>query len=143
VGWILLSVLPGRRERKGRSRFARAVFCWGVVLLVSPLVLLHGASFLFSLHDRSMRAFDSRTMTDSFGHRLHFYQQRQHDADWDIVFIHGTPATGAIFGEQFKHPFPRANLVALDRPGFGRSGPGRKKPSLDDQANAVGTFLAF
>jgi pimeloyl-ACP methyl ester carboxylesterase len=111
-----------------------------VVLL--PVVLLHAASFLLSLHDRDMRSFESRTITDAFGHRVHSYILPQPDADWNIIFIHGTPATGAIFGEQFKRPFPRANLVALDRPGFGKSGPAPRKPSLDDQANMVGVVLS-
>jgi len=111
------------------------------VLLALPVVLLHIASFLFSLHDRSMKPFASRFVTGSFGHTLRYYELNQPDAEWDIVFIHGTPATAAIFGEQFRHPFPRANLAALDRPGFGASGPGRRRPSLEDQANAIGALL--
>jgi pimeloyl-ACP methyl ester carboxylesterase len=111
------------------------------VLLVLPVVLLHVASFLFSLHDRSMKPFSSRVVTDSFGHTLRCYELKQPDAEWDIVFIHGTPATAAIFGEQFRHPFPRANLAALDRPGFGASGPDRRRPSLEDQADAIGSLL--
>ncbi len=111
------------------------------MLLVLPVVWLYVASFLFSLHDRSMTPFASRVVTDSFGHTLRCYELKQPDAEWDIIFIHGTPATAAVFGEQFRHPFPRANLVALDRPGFGASGPDRRRPSLDDQANAIGVLL--
>ena len=109
--------------------------------LVLPVVLLHVVSFLFSQHDRSLRPFASRVVTDSFGHTLRCYELKQHDAEWNIVFIHGTPATAAVFGEQFRHPFSRANLVALDRPGFGASGPDRRRPSLEDQANAIGALL--
>jgi pimeloyl-ACP methyl ester carboxylesterase len=111
------------------------------VLIFLPVVSLHVASFLFSLHDRSLKPFPSRVMADSFGHTLRCYELNQPDAEWDIVFIHGTPATAAIFGEQFRHPFPRANLAALDRPGFGASGPDRRRPSLEDQANAMGVLL--
>jgi len=66
---------------------------------------------------------------------------KQSNAEWNIIFIHGTPATAAVFGEQFRRPFPHANLAALDRPGFGASGPDRRRPSLEDQANAIGTLL--
>jgi len=111
------------------------------VLLVLPVVLLHVASFLFSLHDRSMRPFASRVVTDSFGHTLRCYELKQPDAEWNIIFIHGTPATAAVFGEQFRHPFPRANLAALDRPGFGASHPDRRRPSLEDQVNTIGALL--
>ncbi len=110
-------------------------------MLVLPVVLLHIASLLFSLHDRSMKPFASKVVTDSLGHTLRCYELKQPDAKWDIVFIHGTPATAAVFGEQFRHPFPRANLAALDRPGFGASGPDRRRPSLEDQANAIATLL--
>ncbi len=104
--------------------------------MVLPILLLHFFSFLFSLHDRSMRAFSSRMVADSSGHQVRLYERLEPGAEWNIVFIHGTPATAAIFGEQFRHPFPRANLAALDRPGFGASGPARHRPSLEDQANA-------
>ncbi len=106
-----------------------------------PVVLLHVASFLFSLHDRSMKPFSSTVVTDSFGHTLRCYELKQPAADWNIIYIHGTPATAAVFGEQFRHPFPRANLAALDRPGFGASGSDRRRPSLEDQANAIGALL--
>jgi len=109
--------------------------------MVLPVVMLHVASFLFSLHDRSMKPFASRVVTDSFGHTLRCYELKQPDAEWNIVFIHGTPATAAIFGEQFRHPLPCATLAALDRPGFGASGPDRRRPSLEDQANAIGALL--
>ena len=91
------------------------------MLLVLPVILLHVASFVFSLHDRSMKAFAARIVTDSFGHRLRCYELKQIDPEWDIVFIHGTPATSAVFGEQFRHPFPRANIAAFDRPGQARA----------------------
>ena len=109
--------------------------------MVLPILLLHFFSFLFSLHDRSMRAFSSRMVADSSGHQVRLYEHLEPGAEWNIVFIHGTPATAAIFGEQFRHPFPRANLAALDRPGFGASGPDRRRPSLEDQANAIGPLL--
>ena len=109
--------------------------------MVLPILLLHFVSFLFSLHNRSMRAFSSRMAADSFGHQVRVYERLEPGAEWDIVFIHGTPATAAVFGEQFRHPFPRANLAALDRPGFGASGPDLRRPSLEDQANAIGALF--
>jgi len=117
------------------------ILAYVVVLSFLLVVLLHIASFLFSLHDRKMRPFSSKIVADSLGHELRYYELKQTNAEWNIVFIHGTPASAAIFGEQFRRPFPHANLIALDRPGFGGSGPARRRPSLEDQANAVGAFL--
>ncbi len=112
-----------------------------VVLVVLPFILMHAVSVVFALHDRSMKPYASKVVTSSFGHTLRGYELKQADALWDVVFIHGTPATAAIFGEQFRNPFPGANLLAADRPGFGASGPDRREPGLDDQANAIGALL--
>jgi pimeloyl-ACP methyl ester carboxylesterase len=111
------------------------------VLVVLPFILMHAVSVAFALHDRSMKPFASKVVASSFNHTLRCYELKQADAKWDIVFIHGTPATAAVFGEQFRNPFPRANLLAADRPGFGASGPDRREPSLDDHANAIGALL--
>src|SRR6266567_6802579 len=124
-----------------RKRIRRILCIIAVALVVLPILLLHCFSFLFSLHDRRMRAFSSRMVADSSGHQVRLYEHLEPGAEWNIVFIHGTPATAAVFGEQFRHPFPRANLAALDRPGFGASGPDRRSPRLEDQANAVGVLL--
>jgi pimeloyl-ACP methyl ester carboxylesterase len=135
-----LKSLP--RDTKLRHRHARIISISAAALLISPILLLHLASFLFSLHDGNMEPFASRAVSDSFGHPLRFYELKQPDAEWDLIFIHGTPATAAIFGEQFHHPYPHANLLALDRPGFGASSPGNFKPSLEAQADAIGALLA-
>ena len=111
------------------------------LLFLLLVVLLHVASLLFSLHDRSMEGDASKVKVDSFGHKLHYYELDQTNAEWNIIFIHGTPATATVFAEQFRHPFPCANIIALDRPGFGASGPARRWPSLEDQARAVGALL--
>jgi pimeloyl-ACP methyl ester carboxylesterase len=124
-----------------RRRLARIGCVSLVVLVLLPFALLHGASFLISLHDRSMREFPSRVVTDSSGHTVRYYELKQPDAECNIVFVHGTPGTAAVFIEQFRHPFPHANLFALDRPGFGASKPSRRRPSLEDQANAIGALL--
>src|SRR6266568_7505269 len=124
-----------------RKRIRRILCIIAVALMALPILLLHFFSFLFSLHNRSLRAFSSRMVADSSGHQVRLYERLEPGAEWNIIFIHGTPATAAVFGEQFRHPFPRANLLALDRPGFGASGPDRRRPSLDDQANAIGVLL--
>src|SRR5258708_21555201 len=112
-----------------RKRVRRILCIIAVALMVLPILLLHFFSFLFSLHNRSLRAFSSRMVADSSGHQVRLYERLEPGAEWNIVFIHGTPATGGIFGEQFRHPFPHANLAALDEPGFRPSGPDVRRPS--------------
>lgn len=119
----------------------RLVWISVILFVIVSFVGMHCVSVVFALHDRSMKPFAPKVVTSPFGHTLRCYELKQVDAKWDIVFIHGTPATAAVFGEQFCHPFPGANLLAADRPGFGASGPDRREPNLDDHANAVGALL--
>src|SRR6266496_6797573 len=51
-----------------RRRLPRILLANVAVVLVSPIVLLHIVSFLFSSHDRNMKPLASRIVTDSSGH---------------------------------------------------------------------------
>lgn len=112
-----------------------------VVLLALPLALLHLVTFGMLKHDNAMKSFETKHLTDSYGHKLRYYELQQSNAEWTIIYIHGTPGEGSAFREQFIHPFPGANLITFDRPGFGGSKPALRHPSLEDQANAVGALL--
>ena len=120
----------------------RRIFCIiAVALMVLPILVLHCFSFLFSLHNRSMRAFSSRMLTDSSGLKLRLYERVETGAEWNIVYIHGTPASAAVFGEQFTHPHAGSELIAVDRPGFGASTPALRYPHLKDQVGAIGLVI--
>jgi len=60
-----------------------------------------------------------------------------------VVFIHGTPGSWDNFARLMANRvlLDRAQLVALDRPGFGESQPGQAEPSLKRQAAAVATVV--
>lgn len=113
-----------------------------VITFILLIAFLHVLAAMFSLHDRDMRQFAAHSFTNATGDTIHYYDLQVTNAEWNIVFIHGTPATAAVFGEQFRRPFPQANLFAMDRPGFGASGPGPRRPSLEYQAEAVESLLS-
>ncbi len=62
-----------------------------------------------------------------------------------LVFIHGTPGDWKIFAPQLESALlaDTATLVALDRPGWGRSSVdgGRVDPSLAEQSSLIGPAL--
>lgn len=60
-----------------------------------------------------------------------------------VLFVHGTPGTWEAFRGYLSDPelAARARLIAIDRPGFGRSGRGRAVPSLESQAAALAAVL--
>jgi pimeloyl-ACP methyl ester carboxylesterase len=60
------------------------------------------------------------------------------DADGPIVImVHGTPGSAMAWSDYLLSPPSGTEVVALDRPGFGRSGPAGAMTSLADQAAAV------
>lgn len=58
-----------------------------------------------------------------------------------LILVHGTPGSAASWADYLLDPPPGLEVVALDRPGFGRSGPSAALPRLEDQAAAVRALL--
>lgn len=58
-----------------------------------------------------------------------------------VILVHGTPGSAGGWSELLLDPPPGLELVALDRPGFGRSGPEGAVTSLAAQAAAVAGLL--
>lgn len=54
-----------------------------------------------------------------------------------VILVHGTPGSATAWSDYVLSPPPGTEVLALDRPGFGRSGPAGAATSLADQAAAV------
>lgn len=54
-----------------------------------------------------------------------------------VILVHGTPGSATAWSDYVLSPPPGTEVLALDRPGFGRSGPAGAMTSLADQAAAV------
>jgi pimeloyl-ACP methyl ester carboxylesterase len=54
-----------------------------------------------------------------------------------VIMVHGTPGSATAWSDYLLSPPPGTEVVALDRPGFGRSDPEGAMTSLADQAAAV------
>jgi pimeloyl-ACP methyl ester carboxylesterase len=54
-----------------------------------------------------------------------------------VIMVHGTPGSATAWSDYLLSPPPGTEMVALDRPGFGHSGPDGAMTSLADQAAAV------
>ena len=59
-----------------------------------------------------------------------------------LVLVHGTPGSADAWADYLLAPPPGLEVVALDRPGFGRSGPDGAVTSLAAQAAAVAALIA-
>lgn len=58
-----------------------------------------------------------------------------------VILVHGTPGSATAWTDYLLNPPPGAEVVALDRPGFGHSGPDGAIPGLAAQAAAVVALL--
>ena len=58
-----------------------------------------------------------------------------------VILVHGTPGSGKSWGEYLLDPPAGVEMLALDRPGFGMSGPQDAVTSLAAQAAAVIALL--
>lgn len=58
-----------------------------------------------------------------------------------VIFIHGTPGDATGWADFLVHPPPGFDVIAVDRPGFGQSGPDEAVPSLLAQAAAIAPLL--
>ncbi len=59
-----------------------------------------------------------------------------------IIFVHGTPGNATGWSDyMIEPPLPGFEVIAIDRPGFGESGPKRAVISLAGQARALEPFL--
>lgn len=54
-----------------------------------------------------------------------------------LILVHGTPGSASAWTDYLLDPPPGMEVLAIDRPGFGRSGPQDALPGLSDQAAAV------
>lgn len=58
-----------------------------------------------------------------------------------LILVHGTPGSAASWSDYLLDPPAGFDVIALDRPGFGHSGPAGALPSLADQAAAVRALM--
>ncbi len=58
-----------------------------------------------------------------------------------VIYVHGTPGNAEGWADYIMAPQAEMKAIAIDRPGFGQSGPDGSVPSLQAQAAALEPFL--
>lgn len=130
------------------------LFRWRMLLLVFVLlVALLPQCVSVRMSDKKVAAyFANRPVKPTFGfvrsggHSLHYAQIRSQgtaDSLPTVLFIHGSPgAWDAFIGFLADSSlYNRAQLISVDRPGFGKSDLGEPEPSLRAQAAATAPLL--
>lgn len=124
-----------------------------IIFLLLPILGLLAIRFLPPLmdpsaSDDSMRALFAKTGMpnnhnyDSNGHPLHYVQQGD-SLPATIIFVHGSPGNWKGWANFLADTSltSKANLVAIDRLGFGESARGAPVGSLAEQAGAWAKLL--
>lgn len=75
------------------------------------------------------------------GHTIS-YLQAGDPAGPQLILVHGTPGSADGWADYLLNPPPGMQVLALDRPGFGQSGPPDAMPRLAEQAAAVDALMA-
>ena len=118
-----------------------------VALLVSNVMLIAGCGlspYDESVTENLMKGSDRPNYRESIiGNRKIFYVETGNSNQALIVFIHGTPGSWKAFGQYLADESlrSRAQLVAVDRPGFGQSDHKQIIPSLQRQSALLAQVL--
>ena len=121
---------------------------WGSALLVLLLALALGVGWLidFRQTDDQLRAEFAGQPVQPTLHRyrvgprtIRYMETPPLPGKPTVVFIHGAPSSLSFFNEFFKDTalLNRAQLVAVDRPGYGYSDFGHVEPSILKQAELL------
>ncbi len=80
-------------------------------------------------------------MPGASGHALSYLEAGNRRGP-QLILVHGTPGSASGWADYLLDPPPGVHVLALDRPGFGESGPPGAMPHLADQAAAVHALMA-
>jgi pimeloyl-ACP methyl ester carboxylesterase len=128
----------------GSDRISGSASLRGIFSDVFAWVLGINTRFSFTM-TRGDGALPLRPQSASYdrdGHHIHYMEVAGSTAA-RIVFVHGSPGEWDNFGPFLVNAGlqRRATLVAMDRPGFGDSDPGRVVPDLRAQARLLEPLL--
>jgi pimeloyl-ACP methyl ester carboxylesterase len=74
------------------------------------------------------------------GYNLSYLESGDHNGHL-VVFVHGTPGEAEAWADYLMSVPSGFHYIAVDRPGFGQSGPDDAVASLAEQANAVAALI--
>jgi pimeloyl-ACP methyl ester carboxylesterase len=74
------------------------------------------------------------------GYNLSYLESGDHNGRL-VVFVHGTPGEAEAWADYLMSVPSGFHYIAVDRPGFGQSGPDDAVASLAEQANAVAALI--
>ena len=132
-----------RQKHHGHNLGWKKLLAVVAIIYLSALTVLQAFPGLFAKFDDPARLGATVQVLTTNGFTLRWAEKMAatNGAGFDLIFVHGTPGGAGVWAAQFAKPFPGANLLAFDRPGFGKSAPAPRQPHLQMQVDALLTLL--
>mgnify|MGYP001190358682 CR=1 FL=1 len=123
------------RSRRNKRRWIQALGAAAVAAAVA------GGACRTGLSERGLdRDSIAVALADDDDRRRISYLRSGDEEGRRVIFVHGTPGSAVGWARFLHSPLPGMEFVAIDRPGFGRSG-GPPVTSYEAQARAVAALL--
>ena len=134
----------------------KKILVWIVKVIFSLYIFLAVLLFLFDAfiqfrdNDKSLDQFfrarhikHSINYYKSHGRNIRYINVGNENAQYTILFIHGAPSSISYFRDYLSDEtlLTKAQLFAVDRPGYGYSGFGDPEPSIEKQAEIIRPIL--
>ena len=132
------------QTQKIQPRWRRPVriLLWlGGTLFLCVLMAPHVFAGMFAKYDDPARLGAEVYVTTNGGFTVRWAEKPATNPQLTLVFLHGSPGGAGVWASQFQAPYPGATLLAYDRPGFGRSLPALAQPHLQEQVDALWSWL--
>jgi pimeloyl-ACP methyl ester carboxylesterase len=123
--------------------------CLSSLILIIVLSQVVSSCVTFSMSDKKVEAYfeDTELKPESEfyvvdGYKMHF-KVMDMNKPATLVFVHGTPGSWDAFIDYFKDStlYDHANIISVDRPGFGKSSFGKPVASLERQCLLMSKIL--
>jgi pimeloyl-ACP methyl ester carboxylesterase len=129
-------------RRLSFRRAARLLLWLCAGFFVFAFLALRAMAAMLSRYDDPQRLEAEIHVTRTSHFTIRWVRRHVAAADGELVFVHGSPGGAGVWHSQFVQPYPGADLIAYDRPGYGGSGPTRRQPHLQEQVDGLMALLA-
>lgn len=133
-----------RRERRARleAQFDVAGGSWAGRFVAGAVLLAIGACSVPGpdARDEDMNKLPRKFLTLEAGYAVSYLEGGEANGRL-VVFVHGTPGSARGWSDYLMNVPAGFHYIAIDRPGFGKSGPDEAVTSLPAQASAVAAVI--
>ena len=133
---------PNNRRARIQAQFDAVGVSWAGRFVAGAVMLALGACSIPGpdAQDDDMNKLPRKFLTLDAGYSLSYLEGGEANGRL-VVFVHGTPGSARGWADYLMNVPAGFHYIAVDRPGFGKSGPDEAVTSLAAQASAVAALI--